>query len=32
MKHKLRDTVEVIVGAVIGTPESAERLILGAYD
>ncbi len=32
VKHKLRDTVEVIVGAVIGTPESAERLILGAYD
>jgi ATP-dependent DNA ligase len=32
VKHKFRDTVEVIVGAVVGTPESAERLVLGAYD
>lgn len=32
LKHKLRDTVEVIVGAVIGSPESAERLVLGMHD
>ena len=32
VKHKIRDTVEVIVGAVVGTPESAERLVLGMYD
>ena len=32
VKHKIRDTVEVIVGAVVGTPESAERLVLGNYD
>jgi hypothetical protein len=32
VKHKIRDTVEVIVGAVVGTPVSPERLVLGMYD
>jgi ATP-dependent DNA ligase len=31
VKHKVRDTIEVIVGAVIGSPESAERLVIGMY-
>lgn len=32
LKFKVRDTVEAVVGAVIGTPEDAERLVLGHYD
>jgi ATP-dependent DNA ligase len=32
LKYKMRDTVEAVVGAVIGSPENAERLILGRYN
>jgi ATP-dependent DNA ligase len=32
VKHKMRDTVEAVVGAVIGTCESADRLVLGLHD
>jgi ATP-dependent DNA ligase len=32
LKYKIRDTVEAIVGAVIGSPENAERLVLGHYN
>jgi ATP-dependent DNA ligase len=32
VKHKIRDTVDAVVGAVIGSCESAERLILGRYE
>jgi hypothetical protein len=31
-KDNIGNTVEVIVGAVVGTPERAERLVLGKYD
>ena len=32
VKHKILDTVDVVVGAVIGTCENAERLVLGRSD
>jgi ATP-dependent DNA ligase len=31
-KYRLRDTAEAVVGAVIGSPASAERVILGRFD